>query len=287
MKRSTTGYVGFAAGAAAVGAAWVFWVAFRPGAAPSHGENGHPPTANPAVGNGHARSMTAAPSSTDPASRRPSPSDAQNPGRAELLREISRLRAEIVDLRRRPDETGPDRSNVVELTREELIDMSDRCELAWNMPGLGDGGPLQVGRGEAADLGMADRQREAMNRALRDHDAAMRSAIRRLYIEVTGDEDGAATISPTAAMLEIRAKSPGRDTQVAFQRIARERAGLQAPPDDVAGTPAVERLYRLMHSAGDRVERDIAAEIGSDLAHRWRLRGNGFHTSREGHDCPR
>jgi len=79
---------------------------------------------------------------------------------------------------------------------------------------------------------------------------------------------------------EIHNKSAPDDHGLGRQRVAREMAGLLAPPSDPAGRPAIEQLYRLLVQYGDRVERAMAERTGADLAGRYRNSGHNKSTSR-------
>jgi hypothetical protein len=115
----------------------------------------------------------------------------------------------------------------------------------------------------------------------------MKAQLRKLYVEVTGDDKNVDSLSMRAITSEIKDKSPKPEIKQVFQRLARERAGLQAPPSNPSDTSAVERLYRLLTTAGDRVEKMMAAEVGPDLARRYRRVRDGFGSrSRSSHGCP-
>ena len=111
--------------------------------------------------------------------------------------------------------------------------------------------------------------------------------LRALYIEVTGDPEGVESLSPSAMISEINDKSLRPTIKAVYQRLARERAGLQTPPASAAGQPPVERLMRLLTSSGDRVEKAIGQKIGPDLARRHReLHGGYGSKSRSRYGCP-
>ena len=179
------------------------------------------------------------------------------------------------------------KGKILNLDKEELQGLVRRCELRWDLPPLGSS-PPQVDSKAVKQLGLSEAERDAVKRVFSDYHRRMTADLRKLYVEVTGDAKTAESLSPEAMMSEIHDKSPEGETKQVFQRLARERAGLQAPPTDLAGASAVERLYRLLTTAGDRVERSLGAEIGPDLARRYREVRDGFGSrSRSSHGCPK
>lgn len=179
------------------------------------------------------------------------------------------------------------KGRILNLDREELQGLARRCELRWDLPPLGSA-PPEVDSKAVKQLGLSDAERDAVKRVFADYHRKMGTDLRKLYVEVTGDTKNAESLSPEAMMSEIHDKSPESEIKQVFQRLARERAGNQAPPTDLTQASAVERLYRLLTTAGDRVERSLGAEIGPDLARRYREVRDGFGSrSRSSHGCPK
>jgi hypothetical protein len=141
-----------------------------------------------------------------------------------------------------------------DFTRDELADMTARCELRWQLPPFGTDGS---GEGDAYDRVLA---------AERDRYAA---AVRALYVELTGDADGAARMSLRALADAIRADSDDDAiaTIATHRRLAERRAGDEVP----ASGSVYERYLALQLDAGDAFERALAAEVGRARAHELRL----------------
>jgi len=166
------------------------------------------------------------------------------------------------------------RHKILGLDQKELEAMARRCELRWDLPPVGTS-PPQVDGKTARALGLSSAERSTINKVFNDFNSKLMQDLRRLYVEVTGDAKTAEGLSPWAMMSEIEDKSPRAEIKRVFQQVSRERAGL-ATPGDAAAAPTVERLYRLLTTAGDRVEQALGAEVGPDLARRYREQRGGF-----------
>jgi hypothetical protein len=169
---------------------------------------------------------------------------------------------------------------------EELNQLARECKLRWDEPYVGLQ-PKVIGPDRIAELGITDEERQAMNRLNADYNGKSLAELRALYVELTGDSAGADQLGPGALIEEIDEKSPRPDVQAAYEKLARERAGLQSAPTDARGSSVIERLMRLRTSAGDRYERALGAAIGPDLAKRMREEKDGFGShSTSSHGCP-
>jgi hypothetical protein len=233
----------------------------------------------------NATGSTAAPGRRSYAART---ADALVKQNAKLSREKQRLEQELEVLRSRLDQRSgaKSQSQILDLDKKDLLAMARRCELRWDMPPLS--GTNGVDSRAVKDLGLTEGEQAAIKKVLKAHHARMKSALRKLYVEVTGDSKGVDLLSLHAITSEIEDKSPRGETKRVFQRLARERAGLQAPPRELSRTSAAERLYRLLTGAGDRVERAMGAQIGPDLARRVRRVRGGFGSRyRSSHGCPK
>jgi hypothetical protein len=202
----------------------------------------------------------------------------------ELAAEAARLRDKIRSLQPGRDKK-PNRDWPFDLPKETLLAMADRCELVYDMPPLGGGGmPKDV----IDELGLNETEAAAVAKKLEAYRQRMTRALQELYLDATSDEAGTAKLTPRAMRQVILDRTPHDELQRVYQKLARERAGLEAPPRDLAGTSAAERLLRLLAGAGDRFERDLGAEIGPDLARRLREINNGFgSTTRGSPGCPK
>jgi len=212
-----------------------------------------------------------------------------------LVRQNQKLRAEKESLESRLDvlqsqlqQTAgkANRGKILGLNQDELAQLAKRCELRWDMPPLGTS-PPRVDSKAAKALGLSQTERDSVKRVFADFHGKLLQDLSRLYVEVTGDAKSAEHLSPGAMMSEIEDKSPKEEIKQVYQRLARERAGLQSAPADLSSTPAVERLFRLLTTAGDRVEQALGGEIGPDLARRYREHRDGFGSrSRSSLGCP-
>ena len=165
--------------------------------------------------------------------------------------------------------------------------MAKRCELRWDMPTVRLESPGADSKA-VKELGLSRDEVSAVDKVLADNHLQLVKQLKALYLEVTGDAKGKDELSPSSLMREIAEKSRKEDVKRAFARLSRERAGLQPAPATLAGTTAVERMYRMLTSTGDGVERAMGQQIGPDLARRYRDVRNGFSSrlvSR--HGCPK
>src|SRR5205085_2215865 len=104
---------------------------------------------------------------------------------------------------------------------------------------------------------------------------------------VTGDT-AAGSLAPMSMFEEINDKAPEGEIQRVFQRLSRERAGLEMPPADLKGTSAFERLYRMVTTSGDALESAIGKELGPETARAYRDLHDGFGSkSRSSSGCPK
>lgn len=166
---------------------------------------------------------------------------------------------------------------------DTLKDMAKNCQIAFDQPPLTtEDQPVLVDAELAKKNGVTEADRAAVNRAYQAvHERAI-ATLRQLYIEVTGDRDGADHLSADALRTEIVKKSPPADSTAALRRISRERAGLipPVPADQISQRPPVEQLYRLDLDLGREAEQAAAGVVGADVAHALRTdRGNGWEGS--------
>jgi hypothetical protein len=205
-----------------------------------------------------------------------------------LRAENEKLQADLEVLQTQLGSANGDarKGKILNLSKQELLDLARRCELRWDRPPLGSTPPKTQAKA-ARELGLSKEDRATIDRVYERYHRRMTDAIRTIYIEVTGNTKVADSLSPEAMESEIVDKSQKIELKRMHRKLARERAGLQAPPADHSTGSPVERLYRLLTSAGDQVERDIAAALGPDLARRYREHRGGFGSrSRSSHGCP-
>ncbi len=221
---------------------------------------------------------------------------------AELARRAQEQRTEIIGLhdqlrRLRADlESAQAKSQgnrerkrpefALEPSKEELAELAKTCTLQWDTPEMGLE-PGKIGPKEQQQAGLSATEVQAINKAQADLHEQTARELRALYVEITGDRAHADAMTSVSLMVELNEKSSPADVQLAYQRLAQERAGQLAPPATTVGTTAIERAMRIVTSLGDRNERAIASVIGEQRAKDLRRRNNGFgsvHVSSNG--CP-
>jgi len=179
-----------------------------------------------------------------------------------------------------------DATRTYDLSEEQLVAMADRCELRWDMPPLTLDEPQTVTRSAFEELGMTSDELERANAVMAATNQRLLDAVMGLYVEVTGDT-APAGLAPDAMLAEIVDKTPRDVIRRVYQRLSAERAGLADPPADPSAGDPVERLFRLVTGAGDRLEQDLAEQIGPELARSLRDEHRGWGSkSRSRVGCP-
>ncbi|HJL17931.1 MAG TPA: hypothetical protein RMH99_19860 [Sandaracinaceae bacterium LLY-WYZ-13_1] len=101
--------------------------------------------------------------------------------------------------------------------------------------------------------------------------------LRELYVEATGDVEGAAHPSPRAPLAETRDEAAtGERHRNVMHRTARERAGLQPPPPADAELSPNERAVRRYARVGDGCPELLPRSLGPERAHELRAREEGW-----------
>ncbi len=140
---------------------------------------------------------------------------------------------------------------------------------------------------DAKAMGFTADQQHALDAVLATYNQQLVSQIRALYTEMTHDPS-AGSMGAQSMVEEANDKTTPHDRQLAFQNLARERAGLQPPPADLGQTPAFERLYRMFQGSGDSLEQQMAKVVGPEQAHAYRDAHGGFGSKhRSSHGCPK
>jgi hypothetical protein len=122
-------------------------------------------------------------------------------------------------------------------------------------------------------LGVSDQERPVVRDTILAIEARANAELARQYVDVTGDDRGPDAVSVDWMFSELmRSADPDEPAEVR-RRLARERAGLEAPP--AASTPYEEQVRWLMRS-GDVLERELAAKIGASRSHELRARNRGW-----------
>jgi hypothetical protein len=164
---------------------------------------------------------------------------------------------------------------------EKLAAWAAECRIRADEPSLEDFEP--IGEGDTR-RDLEPGERDGYNAALTEMATQWKDLVRALYVETTGDTTDAEMLSIGAMRREIEDKSPPDERARVLQRIARERAGLAAPPTDLARTTTIERLVRAHTQLGDQSEAALARRIGAARAHV--IRGEGWSSRSESAGCP-
>lgn len=237
---------------------------------------GPPPPKEPP---GPARAGSDAP---PPAAQTLSP-DAASPELAQARQDLAaaQQRAETCE-----DQLARLDTRVFDLPPETLARLAERCELRWDLQPPRLDGPAGLPPEAAAEVGLDEAELAAIGEVTGAYNDRMLTALQALYTEVTGD-DQVANLAPDSLHSEIADKAGPDELKRAFQRLSAERAGLLQPPSDPAAGPPVERLYRLLTTAGNDLEAALAERIGPEKARALReLKGGWGSRSRSSHGCP-
>ena len=205
-----------------------------------------------------------------------------------LTKRAKELESEVVQLHAKLKESGANEKNhkILDMSQEEKVALAKRCELRWDTPFRGTDAPA-ISSADREKIGLTADEADLVNKVLSNQHRALLAQLRKLYIEVTGDPSGVESLSPTSMISEINDKSLRPNIKAVYQRLARERAAIQTPPNGTAGQSPIERLMRLLTTSGDRVEKAIGQKIGPDLARRHReLHGGYGSKSRSRYGCP-
>ncbi len=127
----------------------------------------------------------------------------------------------------------------------------------------------QIEANKAEQLGLSLDEVKLVNAALKRNVEPLIAEIRALYVEVTGDEQGADALDPQSMERELEQKA-GPEAAEARKRIALEKAGDLTPPADSKNRPPIERYYRRIAYVADHIEADLAAIIGAERAREFR-----------------
>ena len=147
--------------------------------------------------------------------------------------------------------------------------MARHCEVRFDMPAITENEPPMVTDEQAAALSLSDREREVLQRTLRELHGDLRAWARRALSDA-GGPSGNASASTMEDMLNELQSRPGGGFEEARERLAQERAaaGPSSPPS--AQQPPGERLLRTWAVLGDQFERQLAAGLGGDRARQLR-----------------
>ncbi len=211
----------------------------------------------------------------------PRPREDASVAELESLRERVRLLEQSLPGARRPSAGA-----WLDPSPETLLRMAEECRLRWDAPSLQQR-PHLPDAGEWAKLGVTAAELPGVQDVHEAFVARALMELRTIYVEATGDEDSAHVLAAHSLQYEIRDKSPELSLQRAYQRLARERAGLQSPPSDPSGMTPAERLLRFTLGLGDAYERALAEKLGTKRARELRQKNDGWLERRDSQEgCP-
>lgn len=203
--------------------------------------------------------------------------------------EIVRLKTRLAKLEHEPSTGAGERSNAAEPghlwhepSAETLADWATNCHIRYDSPDVDGFSPLRKAE-DSKSLGLEAGELDGYNTSMAEVAKRWQTLVRQLYLEATGDATGAETLSIEAMRNEIREKSPPDEMGMILEKLARERAGLQAPPADLAKTPPLERLMRALVHVGDDAETTLAKRLGDKRAHE--IRGDGWSSRSDMSGC--
>jgi hypothetical protein len=185
--------------------------------------------------------------------------------------ELARLEAQLA--RTESAEPVSDERHFFPASGDDLRRWAENCELRLDEPPVLGIEPEALGDARE-ELGMTDDEGRVVEDAIRRVHERFRDELRALYVEATGDEAGAGSLSPRAMLDEIEDKAT--DDGNIYVRISRERAGLEPAPADTSHAPVNERAVRLYAGLGDELQRTIAQTLGPDRAYELRAHKQGW-----------
>lgn len=158
---------------------------------------------------------------------------------------------------------------------EDLEALVGQCGLRNDVPPVMGLEPGSVGE-DAERMGIAEGEIPVVDGAIRRLHDRFLAEIRGIYLEATGDEAGAETLSADAMIAQITAAALPGEVQEAHRQLARERAGQAEPPADLDDLPPAARALRLHAGLGDELQRLVAADLGPERSHELRAAAGGW-----------
>lgn len=207
--------------------------------------------------------------------------------------ELARAKDLLDTYRERAEESGvnldSDTEDWFDPSPETLKRLADRCEVRMDSPPiLGTDLPVLDGK-EGKRLGLSSEETTGVNNVLASLQKQWREQVVTLYIEATGDQDGAQTMSIHAMGNEIADKALPGEQEMVLKKLSHERAGLLPVPTDFSQMSPYERYMRLFSSFGDQFESALTPILGPERARSFRAggRGQGIGAMRAGMGgCP-
>ena len=180
-----------------------------------------------------------------------------------------------------------EQTRTYDLSPERLDEMAKECQLAWDHPGIRLEGVGDMPDEVVKELGLTPEQHTAIVETIAESNTRLLNEMRAAYAAVNGIEADP-NVAPQALFAEIQDKTEHRTLRRIFQALSAERAGHQDAPQTLDGLDPVERLFRVVTTAGDRLQGKLADRVGEDVAQRLRDLKNGFgNRSRSSYGCPK
>jgi len=230
------------------------------------------------------------------------PAPAPDATRAELLERDAEQRARIAALEQRlTDMAGGARTVVrrgpggsgdhedgdwLNPTQEQLDQFAKDCRVRIDAPTVFGPSAPTIGPKMAAEMGVSEQERVALNKVIEQFREQMLEEIRQLYVDATGDVDGASSLSLEAMKGELVDKSAPGEAGRVRGRIAQERAGQVPRPTSTEGMTPYEQYFRLLAESGDEFQRAIASVVGAERARMFREEQGGWGMRMDMGGCP-
>jgi len=147
-------------------------------------------------------------------------------------------------------------------SKDQLQAWAARCEVHIDAPDIFGADAATLSPREVTEWGVSDDERVAIERALGELHKRAVAEMREIYLAATGNSAGADELAPSAMFNEVFDKAVPGDILRARIAMARERAGLQAPPAPGVVLPPVERALRLLYRMGN----DFESMLGEALS---------------------
>ncbi|HXU80046.1 MAG TPA: hypothetical protein VN914_01530 [Polyangia bacterium] len=215
---------------------------------------------------------------------------ASPPGEVEELRaKLAAQEKELLALRQDQKAKKGSMGPWVDVPQDELMARAGRCELKWEALDINgyEAKTIDEKNGWAKTAGLSDTERDAYNEALKDLQSSVLVRLRPLFVEMTGDAPMAEKLPVGGLIGLMMEKVPDTAKNEARAHLARERAGLQPPPADLARTPVIERALRIMTTVGDELEKKLGERLGSERARALRRVRDGWPGGRSSMSgCP-
>lgn len=145
-----------------------------------------------------------------------------------------------------------------------LAEMGKRCEVRFVSPAIMEDQAPMVDGAQASLLSLSPKERDEVNQTLQLMHDEFAAAVQPLF--VSSGRPG--TLDEMITEMQAR---PGTGFVEARVKLARERAGLAAPPPATADLPPGEKFLRLWATAGDAFEQRLAAVLGPSRARQLRF----------------